>query len=79
MTVGTRCRFVESRTPCPQQPIYRVVLADCLTCERERGTTSCLGHSACVHHGAGLRADRYRTGYEDGTDRDVTVQQISGT
>lgn len=77
-TSGTRCRFVVDGVRCPQEPIYRVILADCLACQRG-GALFCLGHQACIEHGAKARGEQYRTAFAEGDDRTVAVEQISAT
>lgn len=75
-----RCRFV-SPDKCPEPAVYTVELAECALCQR-LGFLFCAGHSACLEHGAKLRADGYvwRFG-DDGPDdgQDVTVARISAT
>ncbi|MCW2918549.1 MAG: hypothetical protein JWN52_6617 [Actinomycetia bacterium] len=68
-----RCRVIFIGSPCSEDAIYVVHIADCPVCAG-LGWLFCCGHSMCVQHGAGMRADEYV--YHGDDEPVVTAERI---
>lgn len=72
------CGMEENGEGCPDAPVYTVTFKDCPICAHH-GALFCVGHRACVGHGAELRGERLETAWGDGNDRELVIERISAT
>lgn len=73
-----RCVFVEvagdCASRCPDEPVYRVWIEDCQQCATFFSfPMECVGHWACIRHGAEVRSGEYE---KADSDSSLTVARI---
>ena len=76
-----KCGFSVLGVSCEVVSTYDLTFEGCAFCQRQ-GALLCLGHPACVEHGAGLRGDGFVWHFGDGdsdTGADMPIEMITAT
>jgi hypothetical protein len=56
----TYCNVRIDNVRCFDPPIYQFWMEHCEPCQDDHGWLFCMGHRACMQHGAEMRASAYR-------------------